>query len=144
MDMEEAIQAVDVPVTVCLEHGSFVPCRKNKSSEHRYSTDPRDVELVRYHQQVSVRLQPKPPPPPVYVEVTGIDPEDWSFSIDEEYGSPVLRCDGRVLSISGSRYLTGCQGTFLSDTARSLIADIQHHIATVKHYREQRPGASPA
>lgn len=45
----------DVPVMVCLEHGSFIPCRKR--GEHRDSSDPVDVEKVRYHQEVTARLQ---------------------------------------------------------------------------------------
>lgn len=45
----------DIPAMVCLEHGAFIPCRKQ--GEHRVSSDPRDIELVRYHQEVSSRLQ---------------------------------------------------------------------------------------
>ena len=136
MDIEE----MDVPVMVCLEHGRFVPCRSKDG--HRYSTDPRDVELVRYHQQVTVRMQRAPaPPPPAYREVD-IPAALWTFSPGEEYGSVMLYCDGRVLSdsrVNGHRYLINCRHTFNADNVKELTDEIDRHITDTKHY-EQVPG----
>lgn len=39
----------DTPVTVCLVHARFVPCRRD--GEHRYSSEPEDITAVSAYQQ---------------------------------------------------------------------------------------------
>ncbi len=128
----------DVEVTVCLEHGSFVPCRKR--GEHRLSSSAGDIAMVRYHQEVSVRLQqrpqPPPPPPPVYRQV-GTPAEDWPLYISDDYSSYTQACNGSVMdeqAQGGQHYLKPCTDTFSASTPGELLEEVRHHIAAVVHY----------
>jgi hypothetical protein len=137
-DADIDVQAVDVPVTVCLEHGRFVPCRSKE--EHRYSSEPRDVELVRYHQQVSARLQrkPEPPPPPVYREVA-IQALDLPLRLDEAYGDQELLCAAMTLAparLNYPEYLVTCDHFFRERTVRGLLEEIRQHISAMQHYEQ--------
>jgi hypothetical protein len=116
----------DVPAMVCLEHGSFIPCRKN--GEHRDSSDPVDVEKVRYHQQVSVRLQnapqPEPPAPPVFRKV-------------DNYGIHSILCDKMILFVSkasGIRYLKTCAYSLSASTPGQLLREARQHALSTEHY----------
>lgn len=128
---------LDVPLAVCLEHGSFVPCRKR--GEHRYSELESDVALVRYHQQVSVRLQnlpPAPSPPPVYREVD-TPARDWPFYLGDNYGIHSILCDKMILSDSktgGTRYLRGCAYSLSASTPGQLLREVRAHALATKHY----------
>ncbi len=42
--------ALDVPVTVCLGHMRFIPCRGKPAGACVWSSDPADVEAVRRYQ----------------------------------------------------------------------------------------------
>lgn len=128
-------QELDVPATVCLEHGSFVPCRKR--GEHRYSELESDVALVRYHQQVSVRLQSMPPPaPPVYREVE-TPARDWPFYLGDNYGIHSILCDKMILvesKIRGAQYLKMCAYPLSASTPGQLLREVRAHALAEKHY----------
>jgi hypothetical protein len=128
----------DVPAMVCLEHGSFIPCRKN--GEHRDSSDPVDVEKVRYHQQVSVRLQnapqPEPPAPPVFRKVEA-PARDWPFYLDDNYGIHSILCDKMILFVSkasGIRYLKTCAYSLSASTPGQLLREARQHALSTEHY----------
>lgn len=48
---ETAPELGEIEVTVCPVHLRFVPCRRCKPGEEKYSTDPADVERTRRYQQ---------------------------------------------------------------------------------------------
>jgi hypothetical protein len=134
----------DTPAMVCLAHGNFVPCRKQ--GEHRTSTDAADIEKVRYHQEVSVRLQSQPPAPPAPPEFRELDipAEQWLYILSEEYGAPELRCGEQIIhepaSRPGRRYLTSCRTHFSAETPAELIAEIRRHILATPHFEEVPEG----
>jgi hypothetical protein len=138
-DYHDAAQELyDTPAMVCLTHGRFIPCRKQ--GEHLTSTDPADIEKVRYHQEVSVRLQSMPPPTPPEFREVGIPAEQWPYTVAEFYGSPELKCGGQVIyqsdnrSRPGQRHLVSCRTRFSADNPAELIAEIRRHILVTPHY----------
>lgn len=135
-----------VTTTVCLEHGRFVPCRKQ--GPHRNSSLPADIEKVRYFQQMSAREARQVPAPPEYEEE--LTPwQDRFVTVVDQYGEQELACGGHVLEMVHRNgepvapVLRACRATFTGWTPRMLLGEMETHYTTVKHYQLKITGRKP-